>query len=257
MNNVNTVNNVDTHQKKSSNFGKLPYILALCTVLNIANPTEVKANNITNESLQNVEVVQNSDIVSSIQRKTWVTLPSMYTQKFINFVSNSKILKDKDARKFTEDFIIKQMQVNRWISKQNQLLFIWDAVYEQITSKNIYTWEDGNSARLADFENVMDRVEQCWKNYNSGFKAYMRQRSADAQQRSADAQQETIRLTKNWLDELIRFYSLYKRDPSSVKHDQLRQSRENAKKIIQNCKKYNINYKSKLSPEVRRFYGID
>ena len=32
---------------------------------------------------------------------------------------------------------------------------------EQITSRNIYTWEDGNSARLADFENVMDLLNAC------------------------------------------------------------------------------------------------
>jgi len=268
---VSSIKNLSLWFKKSSGLSKLSQVLALCTILSITNPAEVKANNITDEGLQNVEVVQNSDIVSNVQRRTWVSLPSMYTQKFKNFVSSSRILRDRDAIKFTEDFIVKQMQSNRWISKQNQLLFIWDAIYEQITSKTIYTWEDGNSARLSEFENVMDKVERCWKNYNSGFKAYMRQRSADAQQRSADAQQrsadaqqrsadaqqETIRLTKNWLDELIRFYSLYKRDPSSVKHDQLRQSRENAKKIIQNCKKYNIDYKTKLSPEVRKFYGID
>lgn len=39
-------------------------------MLSVANPVEMKANNITDESLQNVEVVQNSDIVSNIQRRT-------------------------------------------------------------------------------------------------------------------------------------------------------------------------------------------
>ena len=156
------------------------------------------------------------------------------------------------------------MQSSRWISKQNQLLFIWDAVYEQITSKNIYTWEDGNGGRLADFENVMDRVEQCWKSYNSGFKAYMRQVAADADRRATDAdrdfnnsRQENIRLTNKWLNQLIEFYNLYRRNPSSINQDEIRQTKEYAKHVIQNCKQYNINYKAKLSPEVRRFYGID
>jgi len=213
---VSSIKNLSLWFKKSNGLSRLSQVLALCTILSITNPAEVKANNITEEGLQNVEVVQGSDIVSNIQNRTWVSLPSMYTQKFRNFVSSSRILRDRDAMKFTEDFIVKQMQSSRWISKQNQLLFIWDAVYEQITSKNIYTWEDGNSARLSEFENVMDKVEQCWKSYNSGFKAYMRQiaadadrRSADARQQSADARQQSIEATHKWLNELVRFYNLY------------------------------------------------
>ena len=278
MNNVNTLNDADINQKKSSGLSRLSQVLALCTILSITNPAEVKANNITDEGLQNVEVVQGSDIVSNIQNRTWVSLPSMYTQKFRNFVSSSRILKDKDAMKFTEDFIVKQIQSNRWISKQNQLLFIWDAIYEQITSKNIYTWEDGNSARLSEFENVMDRVEQCWKNYNSWFKAYMRQqsanadrrsadadrrsadadrRSADADRRSADADREIIKITNNRLNQLVEFYNLYKKNPNNIKSEEILQMKNSAKRISQNCKNYNINYKTKLSPEVRKFYGID
>ena len=271
MDNVNTLNDASVNQKKSSGLSRLSQVLALCTILSITNPAEVKANNITDEGLQNVEVVQGSDIVSNIQNRTWVSLPSMYTQKFRNFVSSSRILKDKDAMKFTEDFIVKQMQSNRWISKQNQLLFIWDAIYEQITSKNIYTWEDGNNKRLAEFENVMDIVEQCWKNYNSWFKSYMRQRSADADRRSidadrrsadadrrsADADRRSIEATYKWLNELIRFYNLYKKNPNNIKSEELSQAKEHSKRIIKNCKQYWIDYKTKLSPEVRRFYGID
>ena len=257
MNNVNTLNDADINQKKSSGLSRLSQVLALCTILSITNPAEVKANNITDEGLQNVEVVQGSDIVSNIQNRTWVSLPSMYTQKFRNFVSSSRILKDKDAMKFTEDFIVKQIQSNRWISKQNQLLFIWDAIYEQITSKNIYTWEDGNSARLSEFENVMDKVEQCWKSYNTWFKAYMRQQSADARQQSADARQNRINTTYRWLQDMINFYNIYKKNPNNVKPEEVRQAKEHSKRIIQNCREFWINYKSKLSPEVRKFYGID
>jgi hypothetical protein len=70
MNNVNTLNDADINQKKSSGLGRLSQVLALCTILSISNPAEVKANNITDESLQNVEVVQSSDIVGNIQRRT-------------------------------------------------------------------------------------------------------------------------------------------------------------------------------------------
>ena len=285
MNNVNTLNDADINQKKSSGLSRLSKVLALCTILSITNPAEVKANNITDEGLQNVEVVQSSDIVSNIQRRTWISLPSMYTQKFKNFVSSNRVLQNKNARTFTEDFIVKQMQSNRWISKENQLLFIWDAVYEQITSKNIYTWEDGNSARLSEFENVMDRMEKCWKDYKIWFHNYMeqrssdadrrsadarqqsadarqqsadaRQQSADARQQSADARQRSIDALNSSLNNLIRFYNRYKKDPSSISDKEINQRKAKWQQVIQWCKQYWINYKSKLSPEVRRFYGID
>jgi len=278
MNNVNDLNRVDANQNKSSGFSKLTQVLALCAILNIANPAEMKATNITDESLQNVEVVQNSNIISNIQRRTWVSLPNTYTQKFKNFVTNNKILKDDDASKFTEDFIVKQMQSNRWISKQNQLLFIRDAVYEQITSKNIYTWEDGNNSRLSEFEEVMDKVEQCWKNYNSWFKAYMRQLSADADRRSADAdrrianakkrlqQLETeiskikndiTRYSSQWLQYINDLYTLCKNNSNYLSSNDLKEVKKIGYDFISLCKQNNINYKSKLSPEVRKFYGVE
>ena len=264
MSNVNTLNDTSVNQKKSSGLSRFSQVLALCTILSVANPTEMKANNITDDSLQNVEVVQNYNIINNIQRRTWVALPSIYTQKFNNFISNNRVLQNKNARTFTEDFIVNQMQFDRWINKQNQLLFIWDAIYEQITSKNIYTWEDGNKSRLSEFENVMDRVGQCGKDYKIWFHDYMEQRSADADKRSADADKRStdadkrsIETTHKWLTELIRFYNFYKGNPSKVKVEDIREFKEHSKWIIQNCKKYWIDYKAKLSPEVRRFYDID
>jgi hypothetical protein len=97
---------------------------------------------------------------------------------------------------------------------------------------------------------VIEKAEACGKKYNEGFKTYMRQRSAEADRRSAEA-------TRTGLNELIRFYTLYKRNPSNVKPEEIKAAKGHAKWIIPNCKKYNIDYKSKLSPEVRRFYGIE
>ena len=33
--------------------------------------------------------------------------------------------------------------------------------------------------------------------------------------------------------------------------------KNNAKDVVKTCKEYDIDYKAKLSPEVRRFYDID
>ena len=292
------------------------------------------------------------DIVDRLNTSLGVSLPSQYQTTVKNFVKNSKILSDKDAQTFTEQFIKDQMKTSWGINKQNQLLFVWDAVYGQIlNNKQLYTGEDGNQARLDEFEKVMEKAEACGKKYSEGFKAYMRQRSAEARQLSAEEKLKTInenittikgfikdirdglakleakkkdgnvsaetergiidfskrekeivakfdvlnksiqnnkteeldqqysssnqlvsesaklfsaiskieiiQLTQIGIDKLIEFYNLYKNDPSSVKPEFINQSIQNSKKIIQNCKQYNIDYKSKLSPEIRKFYGIE
>jgi hypothetical protein len=205
------------------------------------------------------------DIVDRLNTSLGVSLPSQYQTTVKNFVKNSKILSDQDAQTFTEQFIKDQMKTSWGINKQNQLLFVWDAVYGQIlNNKQLYTGEDGNQARLDEFETVIEKAEACGKKYNEGFKTYMRQRSAEADRRSAEADRRSAEAdrrsaeaTRTGLNELIRFYTLYKRNPSNVKPEEIKAAKGHAKWIIPNCKKYNIDYKSKLSPEVRRFYGIE
>ena len=205
------------------------------------------------------------DIVDRLNTSLGVSLPSQYQTTVKNFVKNSKILSDKDAQTFTEQFIKDQMKTSWGINKQNQLIFVWDAVYGQIlNNKQLYTGEDGNQIRLDEFEKVMEKAEACGKKYNEDFKAYMRQRSAEAERRSAEAERRSAEAerrsaeaTRTGLNELIRFYTLYKRNPSNVKPEEIKAAKGHAKWIIPNCKKYNIDYKSKLSPEVRRFYGIE
>jgi len=70
MNNVNTLNDTSVNPKKSSGLGRLSQVLALCTILSVANPTEVNANNSMDGSMQNMEMVQNYDIINNIQRRT-------------------------------------------------------------------------------------------------------------------------------------------------------------------------------------------
>lgn len=257
MSNVNTLNDSEINQKKSSGLSRLSQVLALCTILSITNPAEVKASNITDECLQNVEVVQSSDIIRNIQRRIWISVPNEYSQKLKNFISTNRIMKDSGSAKFTEDFIVKEMQTNRWISKQNQLLFIRAHIYNEITNTYLYDWTDGNNSRLNEYGSVMNIAENCWKKYRNAYIAYTKQRSANADRMSADARQNRINTTYRWLQDMINFYNIYKKNPNNVKPEEIRQAKEHSKRIIQNCKDFWINYKAKLSTEVRRFYGID
>ena len=189
MNNINS-NNYPEKSNKYSRWNKLPYTLLLVSLLSLNNPAEAKTINTYNFNQQDVEVLVDSSIVSNIERKTWIILPKMYADKIKNFVQNSKVVEGLGAR-FTENFIVDQMKSDRWISKQNQLLFIWDAVYEQITKKNFYDWEDWDEKRLEEFENAMDSIEICGEKYKEWFTSYMKQKSAEARQQSTEARQQS------------------------------------------------------------------
>ena len=198
------------------------------------------------------------DLVDRVSQAVGVELPSEYKQKVKDFVRTDKVMQKESAAAFTDQYIQEQMKANWGINKQNQLLFIWDAIYEQITKKNFYDGEDGNKQRLEDFEEAMDNIETCGKKYKQDFIAYMEQRSAEADRRSAEARQQSAEATKSGLQDLIRFYNYYKENPSLVKDKDFKFFKKNAEKwIIPNCKKYNIDYKNKLTPEIRKFYGIE
>ena len=266
MNNINT-NNHSTNLDKSRRWNKLPYTLLLVSLLSLNNPAKARTLDTYNFSQQGVEVLADSGIVSNIERKTWTVLPRLYADKIKNFVKNSKVIEGSEA-KFTEDFIVNQMKSNWWISKQNQLLFIWDAVYEQITKNNFYDWEDWDSNRLSEFENAMDSIENCWKKYKEWFTLYMRQRSAEADRRSAEADKEIIRQDSIRVKErMIEFYNIYTQNPNNIKQDDLIFMKKSTKEFISDCKKHNINFRAILLKEVwwnankvdkiLKFYGVE
>ncbi len=276
MNNIDNLDksNLDksnSQQGKSKKFGKLPYIFALSTILSLANPSEMKANEIINNNQQNVEAVSNSNIINNIKMKTGVSLPSPYAQKLENIISINKVMQDKGSAKFIEDFIVKELQKNWWISKENQLLFIRTHIYKEISSKYLYDWSDGDDNRLNEYGDAIEQIEECWKRFRNWYIAYTNQRSAEADKRSAEAdkrsaeadkrsaenKQEAIKLTNNWINQLIRFYNLYKRSPQAVEHEEISQMKKEAKDIIQDCKKYNIDYKAKLTKEMLNFYNVE
>ena len=195
-----------------------------------------------------------SDIVDRLNTSLGVQLPSQYQTTVKKFVKNSKILSDKDAQTFTEQFIKDQMKTGWSISKQNQLLFVWDAVYGQIIKdKQLYTGEDGNQARLNEFEKVMEKSEACGKRYNDGFKAYMRQQSAEARQQSAEADQNIVISAYHILYMNINFYT--KRNIAY--ESEIKKAKEFFNDNIKTFKEHKIDYQSLLPIEVQRFYDLN
>ena len=167
------------------------------------------------------------------------------------------VIKSKIGSEYTEGFIKEQMNSSWGINNQNQLIFVWSAVYKQIANEDLYDGSDGDDSRVDDFGEVVDRWEACGNKYADGFNKYMEQKSAEAKQRSAEARQEIIKTTHRRINQLVQFYNLYKEDPNSVKKESLEWMLGNAKDVIQRCKEYDIDYKKELTPEMLKFYGIE
>ena len=198
----------------------------------------------------------NEDVVDRVSRAVGVRLPDGYEAKVKEFVAKSELLKRKSAEDFTEQWIAGQMKTSWGIDRGNQLLFVWDAIYEQITKKNFYDGEDGNKKRLDEFEKVMDNVEACGKKYKEDFTAHMKQRSAEADRRSAEAEQSMVIMAYSGLEQCVRFYQLYKKNPSTVMPNDISLMKNSTKLTIQDCKEYNIDYYSLLPTEVQSFYNV-
>jgi hypothetical protein len=216
--------------------------------------------------------VSAQDLVDRVSQAVGVELPSEYKGAVKAYVQGSKVLEGSGAIP-TEQFIKEQMKDNWGISKQNQLLFIWDAIYEQITKKNFYDGEDGNKQRLEDFEKVMDNIETCGKKYKQDYIAYMERRSAEADRRSAEADRrsaeadrENLRLDSIGVKHAAEFYNLYIQMPNAAKQEEIDFMKKSTIEVIADCKKYNIDYKAilrkKLGDEQKvkdllKFYGIE
>ena len=206
----------------------------------------------------------NNDIVGNVEKRTWVKIPKEYHAKINELVATNSVMKNFNLLKFTEDFIVNQMEQDWWISKENQLLFGLSAVYEKLTNNELYDGSDGDDFRLEEFGNAIDNVIKCWDDYAKLINIYIDElsadvdrRSANVDRRSADVDRRSLDATNKWLNELIVFYDLYKQNPNNVKNEELEQAINHSKWIIASCKELWIDYKNILPEEVRRFYWIE
>ena len=208
--------------------------------------------------MASAQIQSQDNLVDRVSRAVGVSLPDGYEAKVKEFVAKSKVL-EGNGGEFTEKWIAGQMKTSWGIDRGNQLLFVWDAVYEQITKKNFYDGEDGNKKRLDEFEKVMDNIEACGKKFKEDFTAYMKQRSAEAERRGKEA---TIGGIKN----TVRFYNNYKKNPSNVRPGEIKMAKELTTSVLQIAKIYNIDYKAELRKELGddkkvaellKFYGVE
>ena len=60
----------------------------------------------------------------------------------------------------------------------------------------------------------------------SELSAEARQQSAEARQQSAESRQQSAEALTSSLDNLVRFYNRYKKDPSTIKDEELTRRKE-------------------------------
>ena len=240
---------------------------ALMALLNFASPADIKAQSSTDISKEKTEVVVWLDMLNSIQQKTWVNLPNEYKQKTKDFLDYSKIFKDKDAREFTENFITKQMKEDRWISKENQQLFVLYSIFEYTVNEDIYDGEDWDETRLQEFENAVELIDNCGKLYVEELTQHMKILSAKSREQSAKNREIIEKnIKKRFMEDVPGFYQKYITNPQVITQNDIDFMRKSTKSFVDDCKKYWHDYKALMLEavwdkrkveEMLKFYGVE
>ena len=281
-NNYNNERESDNSSKKKSNrIRKLWYGLAIFLWL-LGNPEKVNSQSFKDGAKEQTEQVTKYDMISNIQQKTWVNLPSEYEERVRNFINYCDIFKDRDVREFTENFIIDEMEKDRWyeIDKSKKMFFIYSWMSIPIAHEDIYDWEDGNEEMLEIFEHVVDKIDDCWERYVKWLMEHMKTISLEAKQQSEEYKQQSgkykqqseeykqriLQSTSNTLKEIVAIYEAYKKNSNTAKPEEIAEVKKITKETIETCKQYWIDYKSiilekvwdkKIVNEILRFYEIE
>jgi hypothetical protein len=190
------------------------------------------------------------DLLSRLDKATGVTLPDGYSKKVADFVRTNFVMQNKDALAFTEQFIVEKMKEDWGINRQNQLLFVWYAIHDKVVGEDLYDGEDGNDARLEEFETAVENVDACGTAFYDGFMEWMMARrdeydrqSAEYEKQSAEGTQEIIQSLKTSISGIMMFYDTYLIDPdkeSTESRERLSRFRGKVQEVYRIAKKYNF-----------------
>ena len=146
-------------------------------------------------------------IINRLEKKLDVKLPNDYESKVKEFLDtcfwnveskDNNTIRDIKTRmqNFTEQFVVEHMKEDWGINRQNQLLFIWAEITDQIVGDGIYDGEDGDNKRLQEYEKAIDNIVACGEKYKNGMIPLIQEKSAEAKQRSAEAKQRSAEYEK-------------------------------------------------------------
>ena len=226
----------------------ISFVLMLTTFLMVGIPAGAKPIT-TVSSLSNMVAVADTSIVAYTEKKTRAKIPSAYKNKIDSvFKENLPVieLNGTNSWSFTTDFVIKEMESDWGISKDNQLMFIWDNICKQLTGR--YACDNKDSNTLNDFRIAVKNVRSCGQRYKEGIMPFIEKQTAEyrrqiadaqkrideAQKRTADAQKRTADAQKRTADAQKRIDEAQKRIDEATRQsaENQRQSAEMTKEII-------------------------
>ena len=219
----------------------------------------VGAKSITTVSPQpNVVAAADTSMVAYTEKKTRAKIPSTYKNKIDSvFKENLPVieLNGTNSWSFTTDFVIKEMESDWGISKDNQLMFIWDNICKQLTGR--YACDNKDSNTLNDFRIAVKNVRSCGQRYKEGIMPFIEKKVAENKQQIAANEQQIAENIK----EIMRLDSIGIKNMVSInqKRDKLTQYetnklKEGFKKLLEDCKIREIDPIKILLAEVKVKY---
>ena len=250
----------------------LSFALLLAALWLVGIP--VGAKSITTVSPQpNVVAAADTSMVAYTEKKTCAKIPSAYKNKIDSVLKDFKEnlpvieLNGTNSWSFTTDFVIKEMESDWGISKDNQLLFTWSIISKQLVGEHIYDGEDGDSNRLEEYKTAVRTARSCGQRYKEGIMPFIekacaeydrqsaeaRKQSAEARKQSAEAIKEAMKADTLGITEMVGYYNAYIQNPNDVDEvrlNRLKEVKELATIIIEDCEKRGIDYRAIILKEV-------
>ena len=154
----------------------------------------VGAKSITTVSPQpNVVAAADTSMVAYTEKKTRAKIPSTYKNKIDSVLKENLPvieLNGTNSWSFTTDFVIKEMESDWGISKDNQLMFAWNSLCEVLTGEYPYGGEDGDSKKIEEFEKAFEYIDACGKRYKDGIMPFIKKQIAENKQQIAENKQQ-------------------------------------------------------------------
>ena len=214
----------------------------------------VGAKSITTVSPQpNVVAAADTSMVAYTEKKTRAKIPSTYKNKIDSVLKENLPvieLNGTNSWSFTTDFVIKEMESDWGISKDNQLMFAWNSLCEVLTGEYPYGGEDGDSKKIEEFEKAFEYIDACGKRYKDGIMPFIKKQIAENKQQIAENIKEIMRLDSIGIKNMVSFYQ--KRD--KLTDAEKSKLSDGFKQLIKDCRIRGIDHIKILLAEVKVNY---
>ena len=229
------------------------FIIALSLLLN-QNPTYAQTNNWNNKEqiVSNIDN-QNWKNLPQIYQENFNKIPQIYQEKFNKFLAENNAMQEDIIKDFTINFISKEMEADRWISKEHQLLIILHCVYKQKTEQDFYNENGDNIKDITNNNTITIRMKACTAKYGRNLKVHLEKKLEES--------------VVNILKEMISFYETYQKNKDIVTKNELDNAKTKWNQTLNLCENNNIDYKNELAvllewdrkkvQEILDFYRVD